>query len=468
MGRLLIVDREGEDQRTEPAADVGGDLGAVGRELRSLGATHPLWSAALTAQMRRSLDALASRTLPSAELTLAFDQLARQMVSIPAFNASGLLASIQESFGSARFGEVPRFDFTPAFRALTRAATYSSPDPPKSFYSEAMTSPGAYFANDEARIDSFEGLTSAISSLISKTPQLRLVWRGHRDAEWGIHSALFRRLMEVNDVRRPQARPKVKQSYPDEEQMIRAESEILRVARTDWRFDGLSALETFARIQHAGGPTRLLDVTKNPFIGAWFAVEASPDVDETDGRLIAFATTPVLGPDDDGPRVDTRIELDEEWGDRTPPWHRWDDTIARQAVDWGTGARRRLWVPPAYDPRILSQNAAFLIDGVPITSHNTQSYFRSSSREEPATYWTRADLLAASSIYAKTFKPGRKPRSNQHNFAPTFTFRIEAQAKAEIREYLVSRFGYTHSYIYPDVAALADFVANMEMPRLGP
>ena len=51
------------------------------------------------------------------------------------------------------------------------------------------------------------------------------------------------------------------QPFPTEEQLIAAEQEILKAARTDWRFDGMPALETFARLQHEGGLTRLLDVS---------------------------------------------------------------------------------------------------------------------------------------------------------------------------------------------------------------
>ncbi|PVU84437.1 hypothetical protein DDP54_00915 (plasmid) [Cellulomonas sp. WB94] len=389
------------------------------------------------------------------------------MVSISTIDTGKLLASIQGAFGLPGLRDALRIDIPSSFTSLTNAATYSRPDPPRAYYSPAMTSSGAYFANDEALVDSFDGLNRAIATLITKVPDLRLVWRGHRDAEWGMHSALFRRLMEANGVKLPKHNPKSQQPYPNEEQMVAAEREMLRVARTDWRFDGMSALETFARIQHAGGPTRLLDVTKNPFIAAWFAVEEHLQTDSHDGRLIAFATTPVLKSGTEAVSETTQVELDVEWGDRLPPWHHWTDTTARQSVDWGTGARRRVWVPPAYDPRISAQNAAFLLDGIPITTAKTQPYFKSSGTSRPVTYWTRADILAAGSIYVKTFDPRRKPRPNKHNFAPTFTFRISANAKSEIREFLASRFGYTRSYIYPDFPALADYVARMQLPKLG-
>lgn len=348
--------------------------------------------------------------------------------------------------------------------SLTDAKVYEKPDPPKAAYSAAMTSPGAYFARDEKVVDSFKSLNEAIASLIDKAGSLTLVWRGSQNADWGIHSALYRRLMEINGVKSPLRHPKGKQPYPTEDQMVAAEAVILQVARQQWRFDGLSALETFARIQHAGGPTRLLDVTKNPFIAAWFAVEESDETRDADARLIAFATTPVLADPTSG--GEAQIQLDEQWSDRVPPWHLAQSSTDRQSIDWGTGARRRIWVPPDYDRRILVQNAAFLLDGVPITSSRTQAYFWSNARDQPRTYWSRADLLAAASMYVKTANPNVRPRRNKRNLAPTFTFRITQTAKREIREILESRFGYSRSAIYPDVPALAQFINVMDLPTL--
>lgn len=341
---------------------------------------------------------------------------------------------------------------------LSRASDYAKPDPPQSPYSPQMTSAGSYFQNDEIEIASVDDLHSAITTLISKTPDMSLVWRGVRDSDWGLHSHLFRHLMNVNGVVPPSSKPKGPQPYPDEDQMVAAERAILRLARNDWRFDDLSALETFARIQHAGGPTRLIDVTKNPYIGAWFAVEADAETETKDARLFAIATRPVTNVGKPSP-PDSVIQLDDVGGLRDPFWHALQNPSDRQLWDWGTGARRRIWVPPAYDPRISAQNAAFILDGVPITSERTASYFTI----EHNVYWRRADLLAASSIYAKMHSPTRKPRYNARNFAPTFSFRIAAHAKREIRDFMESRFGYGLSYIYPDIAALATHLKTLDL-----
>lgn len=251
----------------------------------------------------------------------------------------------------------------------------------------------------------------------------------------------------------PEKNPTSDQHYPDEDQLIKAEKFILKTARDEWRYDHLSALEIFARIQHVGGPTRLIDVSMNPYIAAWFAVEFDEEQEGNDARLFALATKPVERPG--GQEVsDSRIRLDDLGGGREPFWHSLGDNSDRQKFDWGTGARRRIWIPPIYDPRISAQNAAFILDGVPIASSRLASHFKTPG----GNYWNRADLLASSSIYARMSKPTRRPNFIAHNLAPTFSFRIEAKAKAEIREAMELHFGYRASYLYPDTMALADYL----------
>ena len=373
--------------------------------------------------------------------------LVASIANLPNFNFSTSLGTLDAIVRYA--GEVP---------TLTRAQDYTVPDEAESAYSPALESPENYFQPTEEVITTFDDLHAAITKLITKTPELPLVWRGVRNSRWGLHSSLFRHLVRVNGVVPPGERPETPQPYPDENQMVVAEREILRIARTDWRFDNMSALETFARIQHVGGPTRLIDVTKNPYVGAWFAVEADEKEEGNDARLFAIATRPVAR-DGKPPAPDSALQLDSLGAARDPFWHLLADSAARQQLDWGTGARRRVWVPPAYDPRISAQNAAFLVDGVPITSARTAAYFTI----EHNTYWRRADLLASASIYAKMSKPTQKPSYNARNFAPTFSFRITAEAKAVIREVMESRFGYRLSYIYPDMSALAGHLKTLDL-----
>lgn len=371
-----------------------------------------------------------------------------------------LAKQVQASLGPAlaNFGAYQRdliAGLQPLFRqTLSHANDFKVIEEAPSPYSAEMTSAASYFERDQEVVDSFDSLNSKIVSLIEKNPSLNLVWRGQQDAAWGLHSGLFRRLMEVNGVKSPEDAPKESQPYPDEGQLVRAEQEILSIARDRWRLDGKTALEIFARVQHHGGPTRLIDVTRNPYIGAWFAVEGSDRLDHSPARLFAVAMAPVMK---DGERApDNLIRLDESGGTREPFWHALLSSQDRQGADWGTGAKRRIWVPPAYDGRIVAQNAGFLLDGVPMMSAGIAPYFKIASG---SSYWKKADLLAASSIYLKTAKASQKARRNAKNLAPTFTFLITPEGKADIRRVLEERFSYNHSTIYPDISGLANYLS---------
>ncbi|MBT2485728.1 MULTISPECIES: FRG domain-containing protein [unclassified Microbacterium] len=337
---------------------------------------------------------------------------------------------------------------------LSRSEDFARPNVESSSYSPELRSAGDYFKRHEVVIDSFDALHVEIRNLTDKVPELPLVWRGVRSSDWGLHSNLFRRLMEQNGVEDPASAPTGPQPYPDENQMVDAETKLLRVARAEWRLDGTPALELLAKLQHFGAPTRLLDVTRNPYIGAWFAVENNEATEDDDARLFAIATRPAGLPGHDR---SAEVILDETGSLHTPFWHFLKTAQERQRADWGTGSRRRVWVPPAYDPRIVAQNAAFILDGVPMMSARTGSYFKKSSGSK---YWTKADLLASSSIYAKTQNPRTRPQSNRANLAPTYSFRITAKAKPEIRKYLERRFAYTTATIYPDIARLSQYLSD--------
>lgn len=346
---------------------------------------------------------------------------------------------------------------------LSDPATYAKLAP-NTAYSDEMTSPADYFALAEITVDSFDELQDAIRDLSDKNPTMQLLWRGQRDSSWGMHSQLFRQLMEVQRVKAPHLKHRAVEPYPSEDDMIRAEKIILDRARQDWRLDGSHPLEIFARLQHFGAPTRLMDVTRNPLIAAWFAVEKNQATEDQAGRIFALATQPVLpmSESSDAEKT-TRLTLHEAGDTPYPFWHYLTESSARQQLEWGTGALRRFWVPPAYEQRMLAQNAAFILDGVPMVSATRSSYFKKPG--ESSAYWKKADLLASSSIYTKLYRPDRKVPSNLRRFAPTFTFKVTAKAKLEIRQVLERRFSYTHATLYPDTEGLAQFL-RQELPTL--
>lgn len=371
-------------------------------------------------------------------------------VEVPA--SAAMTATFRKWLASSGWGAL-------AGETRSRSRDFQNATTEPSPYSPEMTGPAAYFERHEIVIDSFNALHREITALTKKTAGLPLVWRGVVDASWGLHSKLFRRLMEIKKVRQPGTAPTGAQPFPDEDDLIRAEIRLLSEARSRWRFDGTPALELLAKMQHFGAPTRLLDVSRNPYIAAWFAVERQSKAESEDGRLFAIATTSV-GTEPDDQRF-SEVVMDESGTDYMPFWHRLSSPELRQEHDWGTGSRRRVWFPPAYEQRIVAQNAGFVIDGVPITSPRTASHFRKTAHG--GSYWNRADLLASASIYAKTYDPARTPRSNKANLAPIFTYRITSEAKKDIRSYLERYFDYSSATIYPDIAALSQHLdLNLE------
>ena len=317
-------------------------------------------------------------------------------------------------------------------------------------FSPHFSGPGSFFAAHEVSIDSFAALTKEIGALTVKNPSLKFVWRGQQDANWGLHSSLYRRLMAHRSLQAQRGSGPAEdgQPFPDETAMLNAELAILNEA-ADWRMTDVTALELFARLQHHGGPTRLLDVTRNPLIAAWFAVEAGIN-DDSDGRLFALATAPAPG----GNQVQAGDPLLSEIlaSKRYPFWSGYNSPELRSTAEWGTGARRRLWVPPAYDARIAAQNAAFLLEGVPMLTRRNLRFFEDSSGSQ----WNVSDVAASMSIYARPTNPRQKARATQARLAPLFSFRIEAGAKAEIRDMLTHSYGYTTSLLYPDIQGMSN------------
>lgn len=379
-----------------------------------------------------------------------------RIVNYPDLQLNPMLNALQNQLGPTRA-------ITEMLKQI-RALEFSRPSitpaqSPNTAYSDDFKSPGDYFSPHEIVINSFDELHQVIQNLIHRNPSLEFLWRGQQDASWGLHSSLYRRLMAKKKVRGAHLKHRVAEPYPTEDDMVAAETEILRLARVDWRFDDLSALETFARLQHFGAPTRLIDVSRNPFIAAWFAIESSPEHDSSDGRLFATATFPVL-PDD---KRRAAFDLTQVRGElaRTylPFWHLADSNEARAEMEWGTGTIRRFWITPLYEQRILAQNGCFLLDGVPIGVQQNAGYFK--RKGEGSRSWRKADILASGSIFTKLYDPTRAIRMNTRRaFPPTFTFRITAGAKEEIRNVLETRFSYSASTMYPDIEGLASHLRN--------
>ena len=106
------------------------------------------------------------------------------------------------------------------------------PVPSVGLFSPDFAGPGSFFAHHELVVESFTHLSNEITALSANNPKLSFVWRGHQDADWGLHSSLYRRLMAHHGVtthRTGTSEPQP-QVFPDEEVILTAEMAILEQA----------------------------------------------------------------------------------------------------------------------------------------------------------------------------------------------------------------------------------------------
>lgn len=294
----------------------------------------------------------------------------------------------------------------------------------------------------EVEVDSFAEIQERILAIHS-APQNRerlFAWRGAVNAEWPLHSSLYRRLYWTQN------------KVPNERDLWLEEGRILKSVHQwglHFRDKGrMPILAQLATLQHYGAPTRLIDVTFNPWVGLWFATEqkwanGSAAHEDSDGRLFAFDITKRL--------INENHEL-RKWEDATlRPWPRPFADQGRELEDykkWQTEVFA--WRPPHFDPRIAAQNGGFLLGGVP-----GAKMLWPKEPGENAARWPIDEVRKATSLplQVKDLHSG-KDRPTRNGI---FTIRIKAKAKAEIRSYLQGLFGYQHSVIYPDYSGFADF-----------
>lgn len=329
-------------------------------------------------------------------------------------------------------------------------------------FSSDMKSGASPFEKHDKIVRSVTDFIKQIEKISEQYGNLNLVWRGQSDASWGLHSALYRRLLSEKGLEAIDNKARKKSFVlPSEDEMVLAEKKFLDIARMFWRIDGTSALELMAVLQHFGAPTRLIDVTKNPLIALYFALgeESGGKHKLVDGRVFVLATQPA-SLQTNSIVENSRIELSDQWAGRVPMWHVLKPEERSQA-DWGTGRIRRVWFPPDYVDRISAQNAGFLMDGVPIWTRETASSFRKTSSPSQ-TYWNRNEIIRSGSIYAKYYDIGKNITQSKRNWAPTFSLRIPAESKAAIRETLDSAYGINFAALFPDKFALAKFLSETD------
>ncbi len=300
-----------------------------------------------------------------------------------------------------------------------------------------------FWAPWESEIGSFDEIDKLIAQLSRKwsTADRQFAWRGIVDASWPLHSSLYRRMWWACTAR-GETIP------PDEAAIFEEEGRILADVHRWGLHHGargrLPILSQLATLQHFGAPTRLIDVTLNAYIGLWFAVEKSDDVD---GRLFAIDITSKLI--NENPKRTWEDALDRPWkGISENDW---------SVVTWA-------WKPPPFESRIAAQNGAFLFGGVPVTKSGFQ--FKKGPGAASG-YWGRDTVRKCTSVGLRIHKANPRAGGVPSDGSPAYTFRIAAAAKQQIRQHLEAMFGYSHKTIYPDFPGFASY-GTPDLPNSPP
>lgn len=332
---------------------------------------------------------------------------------------------------------------------------------------------------------SYESVATNYSDLHARIEELSqyatnakrtIAWRGQTNAAWPLTSKLYRELSSKT------LRGKT------ETELAKLEKRILIELR-EWGLHGqkgtgrLSILSQLAILQHYGAPTRLIDISFNALVAAFFATEQADTEDDKDARIFAIDITD---------RVISENTHFREWEDTLDtPWSKsfrkrkfedipredWEplanapgdcETYTRWCeYEWTT--QYYAWKPPALDARIAAQNGGFLLGGVvgtaamegvlnrakPIKRGGFQVARPTSIGTTPATLFIE-ELRSLTSIAAKPQPfPKGNIRSNTHN--AVYSIRITSEAKISIRKVLRNMYGYSYSTIYPDFSGFANY-----------
>lgn len=187
----------------------------------------------------------------------------------------------------------------------------------------------------------------------------RFYYRGQSDISYGFTSSLYREARIVMKSRGGAAVDPLEKIT--EKTLNDAEQAMLAEAREQGLGRRMSAIQLVALMQHHLMPTRLIDVSNDPFEALFFAVERNFDHD-----AVLFIAMPRNLPEDDlkrwsdSDRVRTPGRDDSK--DTDLPWQGLARGQTQSAGEW-----TNLVVPidlPSLDPRMQAQSGVFLSGGL--------------------------------------------------------------------------------------------------------
>ncbi|MES0826060.1 FRG domain-containing protein [Ruegeria sp. SCP11] len=175
----------------------------------------------------------------------------------------------------------------------------------------------------------FEELVSSICELDNDAYYSSRFWRGQAKAEWPIETTSFRRAK--NSIR------------PTRETLndlaIKSDESMLKRARhSGFGFSNgreLNDWELITKLRHYGASTCLLDVSKNPLVGLWFACSSEQ---ESPGILFGLLCNEIHGIEKEHFRADYTAELFNAKNHNFP----------------------MLYDPSTVSPRVAAQSSCFL------------------------------------------------------------------------------------------------------------
>jgi hypothetical protein len=404
--------------------------GLAGSEIRSAVA-----QAALDAAQVPSVAAMAG--LAGSEIRSAVAMAALDAAKLP--SAAELFGLTTSGIGASYAAMLQSQHEQPGLKEWAEALdqTLGSSTSPKP---RAHRGPSDFYAAFEVKISSVSDLLKALAVVQQKNSQLGLVWRGQQVAEWPVDSSLTRRLRDGgHDL--------------GEKEMIAVERFQIHSADR-WAVPHLLGdLNFLAELQHEGAPTRLIDVSLDPEVAVWFAVQESDKHEDKDGRLLSWGRLAA-------PRRNEYVRLPEflpsAGGDAF--WQQWTDHEMRRSNDWGTGKSVRSWQPAAMNERMRAQRAAFLFDAEPVIEKDLLVLFD----ELLAQSWKANEIADATRIVGLPSRHDIKAMANTAGIVPMFSFRIESKAKPAIRTYLEGK-GLVEESIYPDRAGLIAYLRRMSV-----
>jgi hypothetical protein len=390
---------------------------------------------AMTALQQAAIPTSALAAMEEAMRPTLSAMTALQQAAIPTSALAAMQESMRPTFSSLSVPEgiLGRSALRDWSEALDRTLA-----PSKSPKVRQQRRAAEFFAAFEAEVTSLPELLRALAVMQERNSHLGLVWRGQQDATWAVDSSLTRRLRgDGHEL--------------GEEEMVAVERFQMGAADR-WGIPRISGeLNYLAELQHEGVPTRLVDVSLDPEVAAWFAVQESVKYEDVDGRLVAWgrSAAPKRGHEASPPTV-----IQTAGGDAF--WQFWADQETRRTNEWGTGRAVPSWQPAALNERMRAQRAAFLFDAEPLIGHQLLELFK----ERLDGDWRAGEIAEATRIVGFPSAHNLRAKPNSAGIVPMFTLRITAEAKREIRPYLEQK-GLTEATIYPDRAGLISYLHRM-------